>query len=138
MVYLFFAVVQSLGRVQLFAIQPPQTSLSFTISRISSNPCSVHPSIFSTAIPFSCLQSFPASGSFPMSWLFPSGGQSRGASASASSLPKNIQDSFPLAWTGWISFQSKGLSRVFSNTIVQKHQFFSAQLSSCSNSHVHT
>ena len=86
----------------------------------------------------SCPQSFPASGSFPVSWLFASGGQSIGASASASVLPVNIQDWSPLEWTGWISLQSKGLSRVFSNTTVQKHQFFGALLSSQSNSHIHT
>ena len=98
-----------------------------------------HPTISSSVVPFtSCLQSFPASGSFPMSQFFPSGGQSIGVSASASVLPMNIQDIFPLGWTGWISLQSKGLSRVFSNTTVQKHQFFSAQLSSQSNSHIHT
>ena len=85
--------------------------------------------------PFSsCPQSFPASGSFPMSWLFASGGQSIGASTSASVLLMNIRDWFPLGLTGWISLQSKGLSRVFSNTTVQKHQFFGAQLSSQSNS----
>ena len=77
----------------------------------------------------SCLQSFPASGSFPMSHFFTSGGQSTGVSASTSVPPMNIQDWFPLGWTGWISLQSKGLSRVFSNTTVQKHQFFSAQVS---------
>ena len=89
-------------------------------------------------IPFSsCLQSFPASGSFQMSQFFASDGQSTGVSASTSVLPKNIQDRFPLGWTGWISLQSKGLARVFSNTTVQKHQFFSAQLSSQSNSHIH-
>ena len=87
---------------------------------------------------FSCPQSFPASGSFPMSQLFTSGGQSIGVSASPSVLPMNIQDWFPLGWTGWISLQSKGLSRVFSNTTAQKHQFFDAQLSSQSNSHIHT
>ena len=81
-------------------------------------------------IPFSShLQSFLASGSFQMSHLFASGGQSIGVSASASILPMNVQDSFPLGWTGWIILQSKGLSRVFSNTTVQKHQFFGAQLS---------
>ena len=89
-----------------------------------------HPTISSSVIPFSsCLQSFPASGSFPMSQLLTSGGQSIGVSASTSVLPMNIQDRFPLSWTGWISLQSKGLSRVFSNTTVQKHQFFGAQLS---------
>ena len=97
-------------------------------SRPSSSWC--HPTISSSAIPFSsCLQSFPASGSFPMCQLFTSGGQSIGVSASASVLPMNIQDWFPSEWTGWISLQSKGLSRVFSNTTVQKHQFFGAQLS---------
>ena len=90
-------------------------------------------------IPFSsCIQSLPASGSFPRSQLFPSGGQSIGVSASASVLPMNTQDWSPLEWTGWISLQTKGLSRVFSNTTIQKHQFFSAQLSSQSNSHIHT
>ena len=89
-----------------------------------------HPTISSSAIPFSShLQSFPASGSFQNSQLFASGGQNIGASASASVLQMNIQDWFPLGWTGWISLQSKGLSRVFSNTTVQKHQFFSVQLS---------
>ena len=89
--------------------------------------------------PFSsCLQSFPASGSFPMSRLFTSGGQSIGFSASASVLPMNIQDCFPLGLTGLIFLLSKGLSRVFSNTTVQKHQFLSAQPSLWSNSHIHT
>ena len=98
-----------------------------------------HPTISSSVIPFSsCPQSFPASGSFQMSQLFPSGGQGIGVSASISVLPMNTQDWSPLGWTGWISLQSKGLSRVFTNTTVQKHQFFSAQLSSQSNSHIHT
>ena len=89
-----------------------------------------HPTISSSVILFSfCLQSFPASGSFPMSHFFSSGWQSILASASASVLPMNIQDWFPLGWTGWISLQSKGLLRVSSNTTVQKHQFFGAQLS---------
>ena len=89
-----------------------------------------HPTFSSSVVPFSsCLQSFPASVSFPMSQFFTSGGQSIGVSASTSVLPMNIQDWFPLGWTGWISLQSKGLSRVFSNTTVQRHQFFSAQLS---------
>ena len=97
--------------------------------RACSNSCSLswwcHPTISSSVVPFSsCLQSFPASGSFPVSRFFASGGQSIGASASASVLPMNILDWFPLGWTGWISLQSKGLSRVFSNTTVQKHQFF--------------
>ena len=85
-----------------------------------------------------CLQSFPASGSFPMSQLFAWGDQSIVASASASVLPMNTQDHSPLGWTGWMSLQSKGLLRVFSNTTVQKHQFFGAQLSSQSNSNIHT
>ena len=101
--------------------------------------CLCHPTISSSVVPFSsCPQSFPASGSFPMSQLFASGGQSFGVSASTSVLPMNIQGWFHLGWTGWISLESKGLSRVFSNTIVQKHQFFSTQVSSQSNSHIHT
>ena len=97
-----------------------------------------HAAILSSVVPFSCLQSFPASGSFPMSWIFTSGGQSIRASASASVLPMNIQDWFPLGWTGWISLQSKGFSRVFSSTTVWKHQFFSAQFSLWSICQVHT
>ena len=89
-----------------------------------------HPTISSSAIPFSsCLQSFPASGSFQMSQFFASGGQSIGVSASTSVFPMNIQGWFPLGWTGWISLLSKGLLRVFPNTRVQKHQFFDIQLS---------
>ena len=100
-----------------------------------SNSCPLsrwcHPNIPSSVIPFSfpSLWSFPASGSFPMSQFFTSGGQSIGVSASASVLPMKIQDWFPLGWTGWIFLQSKGLSRVFSNTTVQKHQFLGTQLS---------
>ena len=95
-----------------------------------------HPAISSSVVPFSsCPQSLPASESFPMSQLFAWGGQSIGVSALASFLPKNTQDWSPLGWTDFISLQSKGLSRVFSNTTVQKHQFFSAQLSLQSNSH---
>ena len=110
---------------------------------VHSNSCPLsqwyHPTISSSVIPFSsCLQSFPTSQSFQMSQLFTSGGQNTGVSASTSVLPMNIQDWFPLGWTGWISLQSKGLSRVFSNTTVQKHQFFSTQTSSQSNSHIHT
>ena len=98
-----------------------------------------HPAISSSVIPFSsCPQSLPASESFPMSQHFASGGQSIGVSVSASVLLKNTQDWSPLEWTGWISLQSKGLSRAFSNTTVQKHQFFGAQPSSQSNSHIHT
>ena len=96
-----------------------------------------HPTISSSVIPFSsCLQSFPASGSFPVSQLFASGDQSIGVSPSASVLPMSIQDWLPLGWTGWISLLSKGPSRVFSNTTVQKHQFFGAQLFLWSNSHL--
>ena len=97
-----------------------------------------HPAISSSVVPFSsCPQSLPASESIPMSQLFAWGGQSTGVSALASVLPKNTQDWSPLEWTGWLSLQSKGLSRVFSNTTVQKHQFFGTQLSSQSNSHIH-
>ena len=111
--------------------------------RVHSNSCAssrwYHPVISSSVIPFSsCPQSFPASESFPMSQLFTWGGQSTGVSASASFLPQNTQNWSPLEWTGWIFLQSKGLSRVFSNTTVQKHQFFGAQPSSQSNSHIHT
>ena len=98
-----------------------------------------HPTISSSVIPFSsCLQSFPASRSFPVSQFFTLGGQSIGVSASASVLPVNIQDWFPLGLTSLISLQSKGLSRVFSNTIVQKHQFLGTQLSLYSNFHIHS
>ena len=98
-----------------------------------------HPTISSSVINFSsCPQSFPTSGSFQMSQLFTSGGRSIGVSASTSVLRMNTQDWSPLGWTGWISLQSKGLSRVFSNTTVQKHQSFSTQLSLYSNSHIHT
>ena len=110
---------------------------------VHTNPCPLsqwcHPTISSSVGLFSSFpQSFPASGSFPMSQLFASGGQSIGVSASTSVLPMNTQDWSPSEWTGWISLQSKGLSRVFSNTTVQKHQFFSTQLSLQSNSHIHT
>ena len=106
-------------------------------SRPSSRWC--HPAISSSVVPFSsCPQSLPASGSFPVSQLFAWGGQSTGASALASFLPKKSQGWFPSEWTAWISLQPKGLSRVFSNTTVQKHQFFGAQPSSQSNSHIHT
>ena len=98
-----------------------------------------HPIISSSVIPFSShLQSFLASRSFLMSWLFASGGQNIGVSASASVLPMNIWDWFPLGLTGWVSLRSKGLLRVFSNTTVQKHQFFGAQPSLWSNTHIHT
>ena len=95
-----------------------------------------HPAISSSVVLFfSCPQSLPATGSFPMSQVFAWGGQSIGVSALASVLPKNTQDWSPIEWTGWISLQFKGLSRVFSSTTVQKHQFFGTQLSSQSNSH---
>ena len=98
-----------------------------------------HPTISSSVIPFfSCPQSFPASEFFPMSQLLASGGQSIGVSASTSVLSMNTHDWSPLGWTSWISLQSKGLSRVFSNTTFQKHQFFDAQLYLWSNSHIHT
>ena len=116
---------------------PSPTPRAYSNSCPSSQWC--HPTIPSSVIPFSsCLQSFPALGSFLVSQFFASGGQSIGVSASASVLPMNIQDWSPLGWTGLISLQSKGLSRVYSNTTVQKHQFFGAQLSSQSNSHIHT
>ena len=138
--------VQSLSHVWLLKphelqhARPPGPSPT---PRVYSNSCPLsrwcHLAISSSVIPFSsCLQSLPASGSFPMSQLFTWGGQSIGVSASASVLPMNTRDWSPLGWTGWISLQSKGLSRVFSNTTVQKHQFFGAQLSSQSNSHIHT
>ena len=116
---------------------PPPTPGVHSNSCPSSKWC--HPAISSSVVPFSsCPQSLPASGSFPMSQLFAWGSQSIGVSASTSVLPMNTQGWFPLEWTGWISLQSKGLSRVFSNTKVQKHQFFGTQLSSQSNSHIHT
>ena len=135
--------VQSLRCVQLFvtpwtsACRPPCPS---PVPRVHPNSCPLsqwcHPTISSSVVPFSsCLQSFSASGSFQMSQLFTPGGQSIGVSVSV--LPMKTQGWSPLGWTGWISLQSKGLSRVFSNTTVQKHQFFGAQLYSQSNSHIH-
>ena len=120
--------------------RPPSPSPT---PRVYSDSCPsswwCHPAISSSVIPFSsCPQSLPASGSFPVRQLFTWGGQSIGVSASASVLPMNIQDWSLLGWTSWIFLQSKGLSRVFSNTTVQKHQFFGTQLSSQSNSHIHT
>ena len=140
-----FSSVQSLSRVRLFVtpwIAAQQASLSITNSGVCSNSCPssqwCHPAISSSVVPFSsCPQSLPASGSFPMSQLFTWGGQSTGVSASASVLPMNTQDWSPLGGTGWIFLQSKGLSTVFFNTTVQKHQFFGAQLSSQSNSNIH-
>ena len=124
--------VQSLSCVQHFVTPwtaARQASLSITKPRACSNSCPLtwwcHPNISSSVVPFSpCLQSFPASGSFPMSWLFVSGDQSIGASASASILPMNIQDWFLLGYTGFITLLSRGFSRVFSNTTIKKHQFF--------------
>ena len=130
--------------VQLLScVRPFVTPWTAATPRVHPNPCPLsqwyHPTISSSVIPFSsCPQSFPASGSFQMSQLSSSGGQSIGVSALTSVPPMNTQDWFPLGWTGLISLQSKGLSRVFSNTTVQKHQFFGAQLSSLSNSHIHT
>ena len=139
-----FSSVQSLSRVQHFVIPwtvAHQASLSVTNSQSLPSTWWFHPTISYSVTHFSCLQSFPASGSFPMSQGFISGGQSIRALASASVLPMNIQNWFPLGLTGFISLQSKGLSsttRVFSNTIVQKHQFFGAQLHLWSNPHIHT
>ena len=148
MTHLFylFSSVQLLSRVQIFVTPwitkartpcPSPSPGVHSHSRPSSQWC--HPAISSSVVPFSsCPQSLPASESFPMSQLFAWGGQNTGVSAWASFLPKNTQGWSPLEQTGWISLQSKGLSRVFSNTTVQKHQFFSAQLSSQPNSHIHT
>ena len=124
-------VSDSLQPHELQHARPPCPSPT---TKVHPNPCPsswwCHSAISSSVAPFSsCPQSFPASRSFEMSQLFASGGQSIRVSASKSVLPKNNQDWFPLGWTGWNSLQSKGLSRVFSNTTVQKHQFFSTQLS---------
>ena len=134
--------VQSLSHVRLFPTPwtaARQVSLPIITPGVYSSACPLsqccHPTISTSVIPFSSrLQSFLASGYFPVSQFFILGGQSIGVSASTSVLPMNIQDWFPLGWTGWISLQSKGLSRVFSNTTVQKQQFFRAQLSLQSNS----
>ena len=141
-----FSSVQSLSHVRLLRPHESQHArppCPLPTPRVYSNSCPLsqwcHPAISSSVIPFSsCPQSLPASASFPMSQLFTWGGQSIGVSASASVLPMNTQDWSPLGWTGWISLQSKRLSRVFSSTTVQKHKFFGAQLSSQSNSHIHT
>ena len=131
-------VSDSLQPYELQHTRPPCPS---STPGVHSNSCPssqwCHTAISSAVIPFSsCPQSLPASESFPMSQLFSWGGQSTGVSALASFLPKNTQDWSPLEWTGWIFLQSKGLSRVFSNTTVQKHQFFDAQPSLQSNSHI--
>jgi len=139
-------VVQSLSLVWLFVTPwtaAHQASLSITNSQSLLNSCPssrwCHPTISSFVVPFSfCLQSFPASGSFPITQLFLSGGQSIGASASGSVFPVNIKDWFPLRLTGLLSLLSKGLSRVFSSTTDWRHQFFSAQLFLTSISHIHT
>ena len=143
--YLFFSSVQSLSHVQLFAtpwIAACQASLSITNSWSLLKLMSIESVMPSSHLilcrPLLLLPTIPASQSFPMSQPFAWGGQRIGISASASVLLMYIQDWSPLGWTDWISLQSKGLSRVFSNTTVQKHQFFSAQLSSQSNSHIHT
>ena len=133
-------VSNSLQPHRLQHASPPRPSAT---PEVYSNACPLsrwcHPNISSSAIPFSsCLQSFPASQSLLMSWLFALGDKSIGVSVSASVLPVIIQSWFLLGWTGWISLQSKGLSRVFSNTTVQKHQFFGVQPSLWSNSHIHT
>ena len=135
-----------LSHVRLFAtpwITAPQASLSINNSwswpKLTSIESVMPSSHLSSVVPFSSWpQSLPASESFPMSQLFARGGQSTGVSALASFLPKKSQDWSSLEWTGWISLQSKGPSRVFSNTTVQKHQFFGPQLSSQSNSRIHT
>ena len=141
-----FSSVQSLSHVRLFVTPwtaALQASLSITNSQSYSNSCPsspwCHPAISSSVVLFSSYpQSLQASESFPMGQIFTWGGKSTGVSALASSLPKNTQEWSPSEWTGWISSQSKGLSSAFSNTTVKKHQFFSAQPSSQSNSHIHT
>ena len=143
-----FSSVQSSHSVMSDSLQPHESQHNrppcpSPTPGVHSNSCPssqwCHPAILSSVVPFSsCPQSLPTSESFLMSQLFISGGQSIGVSASASFLTMNTQDWFPLGWTGWISLQFKGLSRVFSNTTVQKHQFFSAQPSSQSDSHIHT
>ena len=128
------SVTQSCLTLRPHRLQHARIPCPSPTPRACSNSCPLswwgHPTISSSIVPFStCLQSFPAPGSFPMNQFFASGGQSIGDSASASVLPMNIWDWFPLGLTGWISLQSKGLSRVLSNTTVQNHQFFGAQLS---------
>ena len=142
--WLWDIAIQSLSFVWLFVTPwtaAHDASCPSPSPGVRSNSCPLsrwcHPTISSSVAFFSsCFQSFPASGSFPMSQLFASGGQSIGASASV--LPMNIQGWFPFRWTGLISLQSKGLSRVFSSTTVQRHQFFDAQLFLWFSSHIHT
>ena len=133
-------VSDSLQPHELQHARPPCPSPT---PRVPPNPCPLsrwcHPTISSSVFPFySCPQSFPALRFFQKSQFFAWGGQSIGVSALASVLTMNTQDWSPLGWTGWISLQSKGLSRVFSNTTIQKHQFFGAELSLWPNSHIHT
>ena len=139
----FSSVAQSCPTLQPHELQHTRPPCPSPTPGVHPNPCPsslwCYPTISSSVIPFSsCPQSFPASGSIPMSQLFAWGDQSIGVSASTSVIPMNTQDWSPLGWTGWTSLLSKGLSRVFSNTTVQKHQFFGAQLSLYSNSHIHT
>ena len=129
--------------LQPHGLQHSRLSCPSSTPRVCSSSCLLcrwcYPTISSSVVPFtSCCQSFPASGSFPVSQFFASGGQSIGVLALTSVLPMNIQDWFPLGLTGWISLLSKGLSRVFSNTIIQKHQCYSTQLTLWSNSHILT
>ena len=145
---LFYCLIQFSHSVmsdslRLHGLQHAKPPCPSPTPRVHPNSCPLswwcHPTVSSSVVPFSsCPQSFPASGSLQMSQLFTSGGQSFGVSASTSVLPVNTQDWSPFRWTGWISLQSKGLSRVFSSTTVQKHQFFSIQLSLYSSSHNHT
>ena len=135
-IFQFILVVQSCSTLQPHGLQHARLPCPSPAPGVCSNSCPssqwCHPTISSSVVPLSsCLQSFPASGSLPMSQFFASGGQSIGVSASALILSLNIHNWSPLGWTSWISLQSKGLSRVFSNTTVQKHQFFSTQ-PSCS------
>ena len=138
LLFIHSVVLSSLWSYGLQQARPPCPSPT---PGTCSNSCPLsqwcHPTISSSVVPYSCFQSFPGSGSFLMSWFFISSGQINEASASASVLPMDIQDWFPLGLTGLISLQSKGLSRVFFNTSVQKHQFLIAQPSLWSNSHIH-
>ena len=137
------SVTQSCPTLQPYESQHARPPCPSPTPRVHSNSCPLswwcHLAISFTIVPFSfCPQSFPASGSFQMSQFFAWGGQSTGVSALASFLPKKSQGWSPSEWTGWTSLQSKGLSRVFFNTTIQKHQFFGAQPSSQFNSHIHT
>ena len=136
----FSSVTQSCPTLRSHGLQHARPPCPSTTPGVYPKSCPwsrwCHPTISSSVVPFSShLQTFPASESFQRSQVFTSGGQSIGVSASASVLPMNTQNWFPLGWTGWISLQSKGFSRVFSNTTVQKHQFFGTQPFFCSNSH---